>query len=102
MSTATIKFASLNAADVDNIIRQIKTIAASLDVQCKGPVPLPTRIISHTTRKTPCGTGSDTYERWQIKVHKRLIKIVNVSEHALRQILRIPVPDTVQIEIILT
>jgi len=102
MSTATIKFASLNAADVDNIIRQIKTIAASLDVQCKGPVPLPTWIISHTTRKTPCGTGSDTYERWQIKVHKRLIKIVNVSEHALRQILRIPVPDTVQIEIILT
>ncbi|MEM3827406.1 MAG: 30S ribosomal protein S10 [Candidatus Micrarchaeaceae archaeon] len=102
MSTATIKLVSLSAKDADSIINQIKTIAVSLNVKCKGPVALPTRIISHTTRKTPCGTGSDTYERWQIRVHKRLIKIIDVSEHALRQILRIPVPDTVQIEISLT
>ncbi|MGC8478923.1 MAG: 30S ribosomal protein S10 [Candidatus Micrarchaeia archaeon] len=102
MSTATIKLVSLSASDADSIIRQIKAIAESLNVTCKGPVPLPTRVVSHTTRKTPCGTGSDTYERWQMRFHKRLIKIVDVSEHALRQILRIPVPDTVQIEISLT
>ncbi len=102
MSTATIKLVSLSATDVDSIIRQIKAIAETMNVKCKGPVPFPTRVISHTTRKTPCGTGSHTYEKWQMRFHKRLIEIVDVSEHALRQILRIPVPDTVQIEIILT
>ncbi len=102
MSTATIKLSSLSAKDADAIMQQIKTIAQSLDVKYSGPVPLPTKMISHTTRKTPCGTGSDTYEKWQLRIHKRLIKIVDASEHALRQILRIPVPDTVQIEILLS
>jgi small subunit ribosomal protein S10 len=98
MALAVIKLVSTVAKDVDSIAKQIKTIATSLNIKSKGPVPLPTRIISQTTRKNPTSDGSHTYERWELRIHKRLLQI-DGSEQALRQIMRIPVPDTVQIEI---
>ncbi len=97
MTTAVIKLVSTISKDIDQIAGQIKTIANTIQVKSKGPVPLPTRRLSHTTRKTPCGDGSHTYEKWEMRVHKRLI-IIDGSEQALRQIMRIRVPDTVQIE----
>jgi small subunit ribosomal protein S10 len=98
MTTAIIKLVSTTSEDIDAIASQIKAIAESIQVKSKGPIPLPTRRMSHTTRKTPCGDGSHTYEKWEMRVHKRLI-IIDGSEQALRQVMRIRVPDTVQIEI---
>lgn len=101
MSVAIIKLISTNMRDADTIAKQIKSIAMSLNVKSRGPVPLPTRRISQTTRKTPAADGSHTYEKWELRIHKRLIQI-DGSEQALRQVMRIPVPDTVQIEISLS
>ena len=98
MTTAIIKLVSTTSKDIDAIAGQIKSIATSINVKSSGPVPLPTKRLAHTTRKTPCGDGSHTYEKWEMRVHKRLI-IIDGSEQALRQIMRIRVPDTVQIEI---
>lgn len=98
MGNAIIKLVSTTSTDIDTIANQIKSIADSIQVKVRGPVPLPTRRLSHSTRKTPCGDGSHTYEKWEMRVHKRLI-IIEGSEQALRQIMRIRVPDTVQIEI---
>jgi len=95
---AVIKLVSTTSTDIDAIAMQIKSIADSIQVKSKGPIPLPTKRVAHTTRKTPCGDGSHTYEKWEMRVHKRLI-IIDGSEQALRQIMRIRVPDTVQIEI---
>ncbi len=75
---------------------QIKSIALSLNTRCIGPIPLPTRKMSQTTRKTPCSDGSHTFERWELRVHKRLI-IVDGDD--LKQIMRIRVPDMIQIKI---
>lgn len=101
MGIAIIKLICTNRRDADSIAKQIKTIAMSLGVKSKGPIPLPTRRISQTTRKTPAADGSHTYEKWELRIHKRLIQI-DGSEQALRQVMRIPVPDTVQIEISLS
>ena len=101
MAVAVIKLVSTKAKDVDSVAKQIKGIVQSINVKCKGPVPLPTHKISQTTRKAPGADGSHTYEKWQMRFHKRLITI-DGSEQALRQIMRIPVPDTVQIEISLS
>ncbi len=101
MSVAVIKLVSTSIKDVNLIAQQIKTIAQTLQVKSKGPVPLPTHRIKHSTRKSPAKTGSHTFERWELRIHKRLIEI-DGSEQALRQVMRIPVPDTVQIEISLS
>ncbi len=98
MSEARIKLVSTVSKDIDDIVSQIRAIATSINVKCKGPIPFPTRRMSQTTRKTPCGDGSHTYEKWEMRVHKRFI-IIDGNEQALRQVMRIRVPDTVQIEI---
>jgi SSU ribosomal protein S10P len=64
-------------------------------------VPLPTKKLKISTRKTPCGDGSHTFEHWEMRIHKRLVEIEG-SDQALRQVMRLPVPDTVQIEITLS
>ncbi len=101
MNVAVIKLVSTSVSDVNEIAGNIKNIAKSLNVKSAGPIPLPTQRISQTTRKTPAADGSHTYEKWELRLHKRLIEIEG-SEQALRQIMRIPVPDTVQIEIALS
>jgi small subunit ribosomal protein S10 len=101
MPVARIKLISRNRTAARDIAKQIAEIAKSLGVKCNGPIPLPTRNIKVTTRKTPCGDGSKTYERWQMRIHKWLVSI-DGSDTALRQVMRIPVPDTVQIEMILS
>ncbi|MCL5430023.1 MAG: 30S ribosomal protein S10 [Candidatus Marsarchaeota archaeon] len=101
MSLAVIKLISTSIKDVDSIAHQIISIAKALNVKNKGPVPLPTKHIIQPTRRTPAADGSHTWEKWEMRVHKRLIEI-DGSEQALRQVMRIPVPDTVQIEISLS
>ena len=101
MPKARIKLISRNKRDARDISRQVVEIAKSLGIAFKGPIPLPTRRLDVATRKTPCGDGSHTYEHWQMRIHKWLVEI-DGSEQALRQVMRIPVPDTVQIEMVLS
>ncbi len=97
MPIARIKIISADKKSVTSISRQIVDIAKTVGVKLKGPIPLPVRKLTITTRKTPCGDGSHTFEHWSMRIHKWMIEI-DGSEQALRQIMRIPVPDTVQIE----
>jgi small subunit ribosomal protein S20e len=40
-----------------------------------GPVRIPTKILRITTRKSPCGEGSKTWDRFELRIHKRVIDI---------------------------
>jgi len=46
------------------------------NIKIKGPRPMPTRRMRITTRKTPCGEGSKTWDRYQMRIHKRVIEFV--------------------------
>lgn len=89
---------SPNYSLLEDVCTQIKDIASRTGAKLSGPVPLPTKRLSVTPRKTPCGDGTDTYERWQMRIHKRLINI-EADERTLRQIMRVQVPESVHIEI---
>jgi len=41
----------------------------------KGPVRLPTKTLVVTTRKSPCGNGTNTFDRFEMRIHKRLIDL---------------------------
>lgn len=101
MPTTRIKLISRNKDDVVRIAKQIVEIARTVGIKFKGPIPLPTKTLKISTRKTPCGDGSHTYEHWEMRIHKWLVEI-DGSEQALRQVMRITVPDTVQIEMTLS
>jgi len=97
---ARIKLSSLNPTDLDRICAQIKDIALKTGVEISGPIPLPTKRLVVPTRKAPDGEGSNTWDHWEMRVHKRLIDIA-ADERTLRQIMRIQVPRDVNIEIVL-
>ncbi|MEM0022574.1 MAG: 30S ribosomal protein S10 [Archaeoglobaceae archaeon] len=97
---ARIKLSSLNPTDLDRICNQIKEIALKTGVEISGPIPLPTKRLVVPTRKAPDGEGSNTWDHWEMRVHKRLIDIA-ADERTLRQIMRIQVPRDVNIEIVL-
>ena len=101
MSKARIKLQSQQCQDLDAVCGEITQIAEKSGVAMKGPIPLPTKILKLSTRKTPCGDGSDTYEKWEMRIHKRLIEISSTDDRVLRDIMRIKIPDSVHVEMTL-
>merc|ERR1712167_348520 len=43
--------------------------------ETKGPLRIPTKILRVTTRKSPCGEGTNTWDRFEMRIHKRVIDI---------------------------
>ena len=98
---ARIRLSSTSTEHLDGVCNQIKRITRKTGVRMAGPIPLPTRRMVIPTRKTPCGQGSESWDKWEMRVHKRLIDI-DADERAIRQIMRVRIPDSVYIEIELT
>ena len=82
------------------VCTQIKMIAEKTGVALRGPVPMPTKRLRVPCRKSPDGEGTETIDHWEMRIHKRLIDL-DASDRALRQLMRIQVPDGVHIEIVL-
>ncbi len=96
--TASIKLVSPDYKKLEQVCSEIKEVALKTGAKISGPIPLPTKKLKITTMKSPCGDGSKTWEKWQMRIHKRLINI-QADERTLRQIMRVQVPDQVHIEI---
>jgi len=67
-------------------------------LKVKGPVRLPTKVLKITTRKSPCGEGSKTWDRFEMRVHKRLIDLYSPSE-VVKQITSISIEPGVDVEV---
>ena len=98
MQKARINLASNNIDELNQIIESIMDIAKKTKVKFNGPIPLPTKRVKLTTRKSPDGEGKASWERYEMRVHKRLIDI-NIDERALRLVMRVQIPEGVNIEI---
>lgn len=59
---------------------------------------LPNKTLRITTRKTPCGEGSKTWDRFQMRIHKRLIDLHSPSE-IVKQITSISIEPGVEVEV---
>lgn len=97
---ARISLSGTDPKKVDGVCQQIRDISKRTGVAMSGPIPLPTKRLVVPCRKSPDGEGSETWERWEMRIHKRLIEL-DADERALRSLMRINVPDGVNIEIIL-
>ncbi len=104
MQKARIKLTSTDPKKLEQICTELKTITEKFGVVMHGPIPLPTKKLKVSTMKTPCGDGTGhgnaTWDRWEMRIHKRVIDI-SADERTLRQIMRVQVPDGVNISITL-
>ena len=98
MQRARIKLASTDIGKINEICTYIKDIVEKTKVSMKGPIPLPTKRLRHTTRKSPCGNGKASFDNFEMRIHKRFIDL-GLDERALRYVMRVPIPDGVNISI---
>ena len=98
MQKARIRLSSTDPTKLDGVCEQIAAIAERTGVKISGPIPLPTRRIVIPTKKAPDGEGTTTWDKWELRIHKRLIDM-EADERAMRQIMRVQVPEDVTIEI---
>ena len=98
MARARIKLASINIDELNGICNAIKDVASKAGVIIRGPIPLPTRRLKVTTRKSPCGDGKATFDRFEMRIHKRLVDLP-MDERVLHAIMRMPIPRSINIQI---
>jgi small subunit ribosomal protein S10 len=97
---ARIHLSSTDKDRLEEVCLELKEIAEKTGVKVAGPIPLPTKHLRIPTRKSPCGEGTSTWDRYEMRIHKRLLDIA-ANERCMRRIMRIKVPDNVYIEITL-
>ena len=95
---ARIKLASTEIGKVNQVSEEIGEIAKKTGVDMRGPIPLPTKKLKVTTRKSPDGEGKASWERYEMRIHKRLIDL-SADERTLRLVMRVPIPEGLNIEI---
>ena len=98
MTKVRIKLNSTNIDMLNNICDSIKEIAKKSGITIIGPVPLPTKKLKVTTRKSPCGNGTATFDRFEMRIHKRLIDLP-ANEKILHQVVRMQIPKSVNVKI---
>lgn len=98
---AKIILTSTNVQLLEDVCNQIKNITEKTGVKMRGPVPLPTKKRKITTRKSPCGEGTNTFDKWELRIHRRYVEI-DQDERTLRQFMRLKMPEEVQIKVSLS
>jgi small subunit ribosomal protein S10 len=95
---ARIKLTSTDYQKLEDVCGELRTIAEKTGVKISGPIPLPTKRLRVPVRKSPCGEGTATWDKWELRIHKRLISI-DAEERVMRRIMRIRVPEEVFVSI---
>lgn len=83
---------------LDASVKQIMDTATRYDAQIVGPVPLPTEIKKYTVNRASF-IYKNTREQFEIRVHKRLIDIVNPNAKTIEALTNLSLPSGVDIDV---
>ncbi len=98
MAKVRIRLGSIDIMALNSVIGMIKDITSKTGVLMRGPIPLPTKRLKVTTRKGPDGRGTATFDRFEMRVHRRIIDIP-AEDRVLHPIMKLQIPRSVQIKI---
>ncbi|GLB41873.1 putative ribosomal protein S10p/S20e [Lyophyllum shimeji] len=93
-----ITLTSSNVKNLEKFSNDLINRAKDKQLRVKGPVRMPTKCLKITTRKTPCGEGSKTWDTFELRIHKRLIDLHSSSE-IVKQITSISLEPGVEVEV---
>mmetsp|Transcript_13741 Transcript_13741/g.18797 ORF Transcript_13741/g.18797 Transcript_13741/m.18797 type:complete len:124 (-) Transcript_13741:69-440(-) len=93
-----ITLTSKKVAALESICQELKNKASEKGLKMKGPVRMPTKILKLVVRKSPCGEGTNTFDRWQMRIHKRILDLYSTSD-VVRQITNIAIEPGVSVEV---
>ena len=83
---------------LDQSTVEIVNTAKRTGAQVRGPIPLPTDIEKYTVLRSP-HVDKKSREQFQIKIHKRIIDLLNSSSKTVDALMKLDMPAGVDIEI---
>jgi len=83
---------------LDTSVKQIIDTALRYDVEVLGPVPLPTEIKKYTVNRSSF-VYKNAREQFEMRVHKRLIDILNPSAKIIEALTNMSLPSGVNIDV---
>ncbi|EOA24863.1 hypothetical protein CARUB_v10018153mg [Capsella rubella] len=93
-----ITLSSKNVKNLEKVCTDLVRGAKDKRLRVKGPVRMPTKVLKITTRKAPCGEGTNTWDRFELRVHKRVIDLFS-SPDVVKQITSITIEPGVEVEV---
>ena len=83
---------------IDQSTRKIVETVTRTNASIRGPIPLPTDKHRFTVIRGP-HIDKDSREHFEMRIHKRLIDIIEVNQKTMDSLQRIDLPAGVDIEI---
>ncbi|MBU6201061.1 MAG: 30S ribosomal protein S10 [Acidobacteria bacterium] len=97
-SSIRIRLKAFDHQIIDESSRRIVETVARTDASVRGPIPLPTENHRFTVIRGP-HVDKDSREHFEMRIHKRLIDIVEPNAKTIDSLKRIELPAGVDIEI---
>lgn len=83
---------------LDASVRQIMDTALRYDAKVLGPIPLPTQITRYTVNRSTF-IYKDAREQFEMRIHKRLIDIMNPTPKVIEALTNLTLPSGVNIDV---
>lgn len=83
---------------LDASLKQIMDTAARYDAEIHGPVPLPTETKKYTVNRSSF-IDKNSREQFEMRVHKRLIDIINPNPKVIEALTNMNLPSGVNIDV---
>jgi small subunit ribosomal protein S10 len=93
-----VKIRAYDNRVIDQATRTIIETAARNEAKVVGPVPLPTEKTKFTVNRSTF-VHKDAREQFEMRVHKRLIDIMNASPKCVDALMNLNLPAGVDVEI---
>ncbi len=83
---------------LDLSVKQIIDTALRFDAEVVGPVPLPTEIKKYTVNRASF-VYKNSREQFEMRIHKRMIDIVNPDPKIIESLTNLSLPSGVEIDV---
>ena len=93
-----IKLKAYDHKIIDNSAKQIIDIANRFGAEVLGPVPLPTEILKYTVNRSSF-VHKNAREQFEMRVHKRIIDILNPNQEIIESLRDLNLPSGVDITV---
>jgi len=93
-----IKLKAYDHKIIDSSVRQIIDIANRYGAEVVGPIPLPTEILKYTVNRSTF-VHKNAREQFEMRVHKRVIDILNPNQDIIEALRDLNLPSGVDISI---
>ena len=97
-SRLRIRVRAYESKILDSSVKQIMDTALRFGAEVSGPIPLPTEIKKYTVNRASF-VYKDAREQFEMRVHKRLIDILNPDAKVIEALTNLSLPSGVNIDV---